>query len=83
MSYDAGPTYSPKQALDAYRSLYSGRILLGVQVPPEAWGGHVITLAEAQDTTAYVKAAGGDGMMLWSLQVGWEEGGWEGGGGVT
>lgn len=68
MSYDAGPTYDPKEALDAYRALYSGRILMGVQVPPEAWGGHVITVQECQQTAAYVKANGGDGMMLWSLQ---------------
>ncbi|PSC67018.1 chitinase [Micractinium conductrix] len=36
MSYDAGPTYKPKEALDAYRSLFKGRILMGVEVPPES-----------------------------------------------
>ena len=43
---------------------------MGLQVPPEAWGGHVITLEEAHNITAYVRANGGDGMMLWSLQKG-------------
>ena len=41
---------------------------MGVEVPPEAWGGHVITLEEAHATTSYIKAHGGDGMMIWSLQ---------------
>ena len=41
---------------------------MGVEVPPEAWGGHVITLEEARDIAAYVKAKGGAGLMIWSLQ---------------
>lgn len=106
MSYDASNAYNPKEALDAYRSLFKGQILMGVEVPPEAWvsalalhaaqkrglavaprrrpapaanrrqpppplplqGGHVITIPEAQDLSAYVRSAGGDGMMIWSLQ---------------
>jgi len=67
---DAGTSFSPKEAYDAHRSLFKGQILMGVEVPPEAWGGHEITVQEAQDTTAYVKANGGDGMMIWSLQKG-------------
>lgn len=63
------PTHPCKQALDAHRSLFAGQILMGVEVPPEAWGGHVITVAECQDLAAYVRSAGGDGMMIWSLQV--------------
>ena len=34
---DAGPLYNPKEAYDAYRSLFKGQILMGVEVPPEAW----------------------------------------------
>lgn len=49
---DAGPTFRPTQAFNAYRSLYSGRILLGVEVPPEAWGGHVTSEAEVGATAA-------------------------------
>jgi hypothetical protein len=37
------------------------------QVPPEAWGGNVVTLAQVDDLTAYAKANGGSGMMIWSL----------------
>lgn len=65
---DAGPLYNPNEAYDAHRSLFKGQILMGVEVPPEAWGGHVITLEEARNTTAYIRSAGGDGMMIWSLQ---------------
>ncbi|KAL4447578.1 hypothetical protein ABPG75_004797 [Micractinium tetrahymenae] len=68
MSYDASNAFNAKEAYDAYRSLFKGQILMGVEVPPEAWGGHVITVPEAQDLTAYVMAHGGDGMMIWSLQ---------------
>ena len=68
MSYDASNAFSTTEAYDAYRSLFSGTILMGVEVPQEAWGGHVITVAEAQSTAAYLRAHGGDGMMIWSLQ---------------
>jgi hypothetical protein len=37
-------------------------------VPPEAWGGNVVTLPQVDDFTAYVKANGGAGMMIWSLE---------------
>ncbi|KAL4428423.1 hypothetical protein ABPG75_002512 [Micractinium tetrahymenae] len=70
MSYDAGPDFRPTQAFNAYRSLYSGRILLGVEVPPEAWGGHETSAAEVRGLAQYVKQRpqGGAGMFLWSLQ---------------
>jgi chitinase len=41
---------------------------MGVEVPPEAWGGHVLTLSEVAQIADYLKAHGGNGMMLWSLQ---------------
>lgn len=69
MSYDAGPTYDPKQALNAYRHYFpKGEIVLGVEVANEAWGGHVVTLPEVETMANYVKSAGGSGMMLWSIQ---------------
>ena len=36
-------------------------------MPPEAWGGNVVTIAQVQDYAAYTQAQGGSGMMLWSL----------------
>ena len=37
MSYDAGPTYSPQQAFDAYSAIFAGRLAMGVEPAPEAW----------------------------------------------
>lgn len=37
------------------------------QIPPEAWGGNVLTLAEVDDLAAYAPTQGGAGLMLWSL----------------
>jgi len=77
MSYDAGGPaapagnatgYDPKLAFDAYRAIYQGPLMLGVEVPPEAWGGHVSTPQEAQDRAQYVIDHGGNGMMIWSIQ---------------
>ena len=68
MGYDAGTTYDPKQAFSAYHGLYSGTIALGVEIPPEAWGGHVLSINELDDITNYVIQNGGSGMMIWALQ---------------
>lgn len=67
MSYDAGPTYDPLTALDAYASIYSGPILVGVEVANEAWGGHVISLAEVNTIANGVIQRNAAGMMIWSL----------------
>jgi hypothetical protein len=40
----------------------------GPQVPPEQWGGNTLTLAQVDEFTAYVKANGGAGMMIWALK---------------
>ncbi|KDD72609.1 hypothetical protein H632_c3129p0, partial [Helicosporidium sp. ATCC 50920] len=66
MSYDAGNSYDPKEALDAYTHYFSGKVLLGLEVAPEAWGGHVISNAEVDSLAAYVKQKGTAGMMLWA-----------------
>jgi len=67
MAYDAGPTFQPKLAYEAYSTYYSGPMQLGMQVPPESWGGHELTMAEVTDLSFFVKAQGGSGMMLWAL----------------
>lgn len=54
-----------QEAYDAYRSLFSGQIAMGVEVANEAWGGNVISLDEVRKTANYIKARGGNGMMLW------------------
>lgn len=36
MSYDASNAYDTKEAYDAYRSLYKGQLLMGVEVGRDA-----------------------------------------------
>jgi len=74
MSYDASPVYDPVTAFRAYRSYFNGPILIGAEVPPEAWGGHVITLSEVE---RYSRGVVGDknaanGLFVWSYQKGGE-----------
>jgi len=72
MSYDAGSLattgFDPKESLRAHRAAWpSAATALGVQVPPEAWGGNVVTLTQVEDYATYTKSQGGSGMMIWSL----------------
>ncbi len=68
MSYDASPVFDPVQALHAYQHYFSGRIAMGIEVPPEAWGGHIETVAEIDTLADAVNASGAAGLMLWSIQ---------------
>ncbi|MGH8002059.1 MAG: glycosyl hydrolase family 18 protein [Brasilonema sp.] len=68
MSYDAGTTYNPQEALAAYQNYFSGKVVMGVEVPPEAWGGHVYTIPEVQSLGQAVVNKNAAGLMLWSLQ---------------
>jgi chitinase len=70
MSYDASPAYDPIIGFKSYRKYYSGPILIGEEVPPEAWGGNIITLPQVQ---SHANFAAGDksqvnGIFVWSLQ---------------
>lgn len=72
MSYDAGNKqttgYDPKQALTAYAALFPMKnTYLGLEVPNEAWGGNVLTVADALDYALHAKSQGAGGVMLWSL----------------
>lgn len=54
MSYDAGHytfsdttmsssgDYNPVEAYHAYRAIFNGKINVGVESPPEAWGGNTV-----------------------------------------
>lgn len=68
MSYDASPAFNPIEALKAYQNYFKGAIVMGVEVPPEAWGGHVYTIPEIDALADAVKQNGAAGMMLWSIQ---------------
>lgn len=70
MSYDASPVYDPLVGFKSVRKYFSGPILIGAEVPPEAWGGHVLTLSEVE---SYTKCAIDDktqinGLFVWSYQ---------------
>ncbi len=83
MSYDAGtytPTgtvcpsgtaacYDPSAALLAYKSIFNGPIYQGIEVPPEAWGGNILSPAKAVTLASTAGNAGGAGIMIWALEV--------------
>ena len=70
MSYDAGNTYNPIEAFKSYRSYYKGPLLIGTEVPPEAWGGNVITLDKVNTYSKYVLTDNNplNGLFVWSYQ---------------
>lgn len=68
MSYDASNEYNPIDGFDAYKAIYSGKLYLGLEVPPEAWGGHALTKDEAVTFSDHSRKNGGKGVFIWSLQ---------------
>lgn len=70
MAYDADEGhsgYSSKQAFDAYQNYYDGPLFLGIEIPPEGWGHHVLTQQKAVELARYVNDNGGAGMMVWGI----------------
>lgn len=72
MSYDAGNKtstgYDPIEAYSAYKHYYHGKIAMGIEVSPEAWGGNVSSLSDVEKLANAVATQPNDGLMLWSLQ---------------
>ena len=70
MSYDASNVYIPTKAYEAYRSYYKGPILLGAEIPPESWGGHIIDLDQIKNYAEYIKKDTScmNGIFVWSYQ---------------
>jgi hypothetical protein len=69
MSYDASPIFDPIESFKAFRSFYKGPLLIGEEVPPEAWGGNVITLDAVKRHSEYVRDSGVyGGIFTWSYQ---------------
>ncbi|WIA15784.1 hypothetical protein OEZ85_002398 [Tetradesmus obliquus] len=62
-----------REAYRAHKAIWrSQAVAIGIMVPPEVWGNHVLTLPEVQQRAAYAQqqAAGSQfGIMLWSLQL--------------
>lgn len=67
MSYDASNAYNPIEAYQAYRSYFSGPLLIGFEVPPEAWGGHTVTIDEVNKIKGSISVKT-DGFFVWSYQ---------------
>jgi chitinase len=72
MSYDAGDKnttgYDPVEAMAAYQHYFKGNIVMGVEISPESWGGHVGKLSDVETLGQAVIQQNAAGMMLWSLQ---------------
>lgn len=68
MSYDAGPRYSPQEAFRAYRSLWKGPLLLGVQVEPGTSGGPRFTVDYTKRLLESVSSDARAGAMLYALR---------------
>lgn len=67
MAYDAGPTFGPLDAYAAYRSYFPGTILIGLTPPPEAWGGHEYSIAEAVCTIKSAMEQGAGGAVVFAI----------------
>lgn len=73
--YDAGHAgntgFDWAESYRAHRAHWrTHAIAIGVQIPPEAWGGHVQSLPEVTVRANYARDHSGGaqyGMMLWSL----------------
>ena len=70
MSYDASNEYDPIYAFKAYRHLYKGPLLLGFEIPPESWGGHILTLPEVINHSKFILTDNfaNNGVFTWSYQ---------------
>lgn len=82
MSYDAGVwslgtpqasdqttgLYYPFRAVEAYHQLFPGHIVGGIEMPPEAWGGNITTLAQITQYGSFMTSNNYSGLMFWSLQ---------------
>jgi hypothetical protein len=67
MSYDAGTVFSPIESFNAYATYFKGPLCIGGEVPPEAWGGKIIKLADVKKEAEYAKSKGPQhGYFVWS-----------------
>lgn len=69
MSYDAGPSYRPDEAFQAYRSYWRGPLALGVAVTQSVPGDPRFTLSRIQQMLAGIMGDPKAGAMLYALLV--------------
>ena len=65
-AYGAGPAYDPADAFAAYRSLWSGPLLLGMEGPPATGGGPPATPADAAHWAGVAGQDASGGVMIYS-----------------
>ena len=65
-AYGAGPRYQPVEAFAAYRSLWPGPLLLGIEGPPATGGGPPATSDTARQVARQVSADPRGGLMVYS-----------------
>jgi len=68
MAYDVDiPPFSPKESLRSFQSIYTGKVVLGLEIAPEASGNHKLTISEVDSLADYVLKQKAAGLMLWHL----------------
>ncbi len=67
MAYEAGRSYDPDRAYAAYRAIWPGPLLLGVQVPPDKTGGPDYSVPRLKHYAGGQAAQPLGGIMLYSL----------------
>jgi hypothetical protein len=65
MAYDAGITFDPLEAFDAYKAIFPKKIYMGVEIGDQAWGGVITSLDDVQKLYDHIKDKGGD-LFVWS-----------------
>ncbi|MFC0219987.1 hypothetical protein ACFFJ7_16470 [Pseudochelatococcus lubricantis] len=69
MGYDAGPRYDPERAFAAYRSVWSGPLLLGIASQPVDPSSPVPTAKDVARLMATARRDAKGGAMLYALRV--------------
>lgn len=70
MAYEAGPTYNPWEAFQAYRAIWSGPLVLGFHVPPQRQPNEPVhNLDMIAELTARLRQDPAGGAMLYSLSA--------------
>lgn len=67
MAYDAGESYSPKQAWLAYKKIFSGALMMGFEVGQQGWGGYLLTQQDVEEDGKFLKdnCTDEDGAFVW------------------
>lgn len=70
MCYDAGKSYVVAAAFNQYRRVYSGPIMIGLEVGQQAWGGALLSNEDVAEALRIINTDGveGNGIFVWAYQ---------------